>query len=265
MSDASDEVKKDAASDNNESEQESGKMSFLDHLDELRRRLVRIAICLVIGFCACWFFAPRIYDFLALPFIQLLPEGKKLSYNNPTDPFIIYMKVALLAGIFLTLPFTLFEVWKFISPGLYRKEKKYIIPFLFCSVVLFISGAAFCYYYVLPPAFRFLIELGESFDPVVMVREYLDLTNTMLLGFGLIFEMPVIVAFLSMFGLISAEFLVKQFRYAFVGMVILAAVLSPTSDIFNLMLWTAPMLLLYGISICVAFLMGRRRKKKGLA
>ena len=264
MSDASEEVKKDATGDNNEPEQESGKMSFLDHLDELRRRLVRIAIYLVIGFCACWAFAPSIYNFLAIPFSQLLPEGEKLVYTSPTGPLTIYMKVALLAGIFLTLPFTLFEVWKFIAPGLYRKEKKYLIPFLFFSVVLFLSGATFCYYFVMPTAFRFLVNLGESFRPMITVHEYLDMTNTMLLGFGLIFEMPVIVAFLSMFGLVSASFLVKKFRYALVGIMILAAILSPTPDVFNLMLWTVPMMLLYGASICVAFLMGRRRKKKGL-
>lgn len=260
MSDAAAEVKPEAP----ESEQETGKMSFLDHLDELRKRLLRIAIYLAVGFGASWAFAKQIYDFLARPLTKYLPEGTHLAYTNPTDPFTLYMKVALLAGVFLTLPFTLYEVWKFIAPGLYRKEKRYIVPFLVCSVFLFVSGAAFCYYIVLPSAFKFLIELGSSFTPMIRINEYLDLTNTMLLGFGAIFEMPVVVAFLSIFGLVTASFLWKKFSYALVGIVALAAILSPTSDVFNLLLWSAPMVLLYIISIGVAAVFGWRRKKKGL-
>jgi sec-independent protein translocase protein TatC len=176
--------------------------------------------------------------------------------------------MALLAGVFLTLPFTLLEVWKFISPGLYRKEKKYAIPFILSSVVLFISGAVFCYKIVLPNAFRFLIEWGEQFnnvEPIINIDEYLDMVTAMLLGFGLVFEMPVIIAFLSFFGLVSAGFLWKKFNYALVCIVILAAVLSPTGDAFNLMLWSAPMVALYLISIVIAAIIGWRRKKKGLA
>jgi sec-independent protein translocase protein TatC len=246
-------------------EPESGKMSFLDHLDELRKRLVHIAIFLAVGFLACWFFAKRIYDFLAVPIVKYLPKGVKLAYTNPTDPFTIYMKVALLAGVFLTLPLTLYEVWKFIAPGLYRKEKKYVVPFLFFSIVLFVTGAAFCYYIVLPPAFQFLIGLGSSFTPMIRIDEYLDLTNMMLLGFGCIFEMPVIVAFLSLFGLVTASFLWKKSRYAIVIIIFLAAVISPTGDAFNLLLWSAPMLLLYFVSIGVAAILGWRRKRNKLA
>ncbi|NLV30573.1 MAG: twin-arginine translocase subunit TatC [Acidobacteria bacterium] len=247
-----------------ESEQESGKMSFLDHLDELRKRLVHIAIYLGVGFIVSWFFARRIYDFLAVPITQSLPEGTKLAYTNPTDPFTLYMKVALLAGIFLTLPLTLYEVWKFIAPGLYRKEKSYVLPFLFFSILLFLSGATFCYLVVLPTAFDFLVNLGASFTPMIRINEYLDFTNMMLLGFGLIFEMPVLAAFLSMFGLVSARFLWKKFNYAMVAIVALAAVISPTGDALNLFWWSAPMVVLYLISIGVAALFGWRRRRKGL-
>jgi len=246
-------------------ENESGKMSFLEHLDELRKRLVHIAAYIGVGFVASWFFARPIYNFLAAPITRYLPEGTKLAYTSPTDPFTLYMKVALLAAIFLTIPLTLYEVWKFIAPGLYRKEKKYIIPFLVCSIILFVSGAAFCYYIVLPAAFQFLIQLGSSFMPVIKIDEYLDLTNMMLLGFGLIFEMPVIAAFLSMFGLISANFLWAKFKYSIIGIVALAAIISPTGDGLNLALWSAPMIVLYIISIGVAAIFGRRRKAKGLA
>ncbi len=247
-----------------EPENESGKMSFLEHLDELRKRLVHVAVYIAIGFLVCWFFHKQIYDFLAIPITRLLPAGTKLAYTNVTDVFTLYMKVSMLAGLFLTLPFSLYEVWKFIAPGLYRKEKKYVVPFLVSSMILFLMGAAFCYYIVLPAAFKFLIELGSSFMPVIKIDEYLDLTNMMLLGFGLIFEMPVIVAFLSIFGLVSANFLWSKFKYSIVGIVTLAAIISPTGDAFNLMIWSAPMVLLYIISIGVAFIFGRRRKAKGL-
>jgi sec-independent protein translocase protein TatC len=248
-----------------ESEKESGKMSFLDHLDELRKRLVHIVAYIGIGFVASWVFSPRIYDFLAIPLQKSLPPGVKLVFTNVMDPFTLYMKVAFMAGIFLTLPLTLYEVWKFIAPGLYRKEKKYVVPFMFSSVILFLLGAAFCYSIVLPAAFEFLIKLGIKFTPMIKVDEYLDLTNMMLLGFGLIFEMPVIVAFLSLFGLVTANFLWSKFKYSIVGIVVLAAVLSPTGDAFNLMLWAAPMILLYIISIGVAWIFGRSRKAKGLS
>ncbi|MDR1726973.1 MAG: twin-arginine translocase subunit TatC [Acidobacteriota bacterium] len=262
MSDVIEETKTDAE----ESEQEAGKMSFLDHLDELRKRLVRITIYLAVGFCACFFFSPRIYNFLAIPINREVERvGGNLIYTSPTDAFTISMKVALLAGIFLTLPFTLFEVWQFISPGLYRREKRYVIPFLFFSVLLFLAGATFCYRIALPGAFEFLTDWGANIDnvkPQIDIGRYLDLTNTMLLGFGLIFEMPVVVAFLSLFGLVSAGFLIKKFRYALVGIVILAAIISPTSDAVNLLIWSAPMVLLYIVSIGVAAVLGRRRKKK---
>jgi sec-independent protein translocase protein TatC len=245
-------------------EPESGKMSFLDHLDELRKRLVHIAIYLAIGFFASWAFAKPIYHFLAIPITQNLPEGTKLVYTSPTDPFTLYMKVAMLAAVFLTLPFTLYEVWKFIAPGLYRKEKRYIIPFLFFSILLFLLGAAFCYLIILPSGYKFLIELGSDFAPMIKINDYLDLTNTMLLGFGAIFEMPIISAFLSMFGLVTAGFLWRKFKYALIIIVVLAAVLSPTQDAFNLLLWSAPMVVLYVISIGVAAIFGWRRKAKGL-
>jgi sec-independent protein translocase protein TatC len=263
MSDATADLEADKSP--SEPENESGKMSFLEHLDELRKRLVHVAVYIAVGFLACWFFHRQIYDFLAIPITRLLPPGTKLAYTNVTDVFTLYMKVSLLAGLFLTLPLCLYEVWKFIAPGLYRKEKKYVVPFLVSSMVLFLSGAAFCYYIVLPAAFKFLIELGASFMPVIKIDEYLDLTNMMLLGFGLIFEMPVIIAFLSIFGLVSANFLWSKFKYSMVGIVVLAAIISPTGDAFNLMIWSAPMVLLYIISIGVAAIFGRRRKAKGLA
>ena len=147
MSDADEKANTDAA----ENSEESGRMSFLDHLDELRKRLVSIAIYLGLGFVACFYFSADIYNFLSAPIVQeIIPVEGSLQYTNPTGAFLISMKVSLLASVFLTLPFTFFEVWKFISPGLYRKEKKYVVPFVLSSVLLFVSGAVFCYIIVLP-------------------------------------------------------------------------------------------------------------------
>jgi sec-independent protein translocase protein TatC len=251
-------------SPNQPEESEAGKMSFLEHLDELRKRLVHVAAYTAIGFAVCLFFSKRIYDFLAIPVSQALPPGSKLVFLKLTEPFIMYMKVAFIGGIFVSIPFTLYEVWKFIAPGLYRKEKRYIVPFLVSSICLFVLGGAFCYYVVLPPSCRFLIKLGQSFTPNITIDEYFDMANMMILGFGLVFEMPVLAGFLSMFGLVTASFLWNKFKYAIVGIVVLAAVLSPTGDAFNLMLWSAPMVLLYIISIGVAAIFGWKRKKKGL-
>ncbi len=246
--------------DKEENEVESGKMTFLEHLDELRRRLIRVVTYILGGFVACFYFSPQIYHFISMPILKALPAGTKLAYTNPTDPFTNYMKVGFIASIFLTAPLTLYEVWKFIAPGLYRKEKKYVVPFMLSSVILFLLGGAFCYLLVLPQAYGFLINLGKDFMPVIRIDEYLDLTNMMLLGFGLVFEMPVIVAFLSLFGLVTAKFLWSSFRYAIVGIVVVAAVISPTGDAFNLMIWSAPMILLYLLSIGVAAIFGWRRR-----
>jgi sec-independent protein translocase protein TatC len=245
-------------------EEESGKMSFLEHLDELRRRLIRIILYVLLGFASCFYFSDKIYNFLAVPLTQSLPPGTKPVFTQMTEPFAVYVKVAILAGIFLTIPFTLYEVWKFISPGLYRREKRFVVPFLVSSVILFVTGGAFAYYIVLPRAYKFLLQIGEQFQPMIAIKEYLDLTNTIILGFGLIFEMPVIVAFLSMFGLVTARFLWSKFKYAVLLIFIAAAVLSPTPDAITQCVYAGPMVLLYLISIAVAALFGRRRRARGL-
>jgi sec-independent protein translocase protein TatC len=264
MTDVTNEVEKETGQP--APEEESGKMSFLDHLDELRKRLVRIVTYLGLGFIGCWYFHKPIYRFIQKPIEESLkPSGTRLIFTNPTDAFILYMKVAFIAGIFVTIPLSLYEVWKFIAPGLYRHEKKYVVPFLVSSVLLFLAGGAFCYVYVLPQTFGFLIGFGSDFLPMITINDYWDMTLMMLLGFGLIFEMPVIVAFLSLWGIVTAHFLWSKFKYSIVIMVALAAILSPTGDAFNLMIWSAPMIVLYFLSIGVAALFGWRRKKREAA
>ena len=246
--------------DDNELES-SAKMSFLDHLDELRRRLIISVSAVGIGFIACFTFAEKIYDFLAVPITKNL-SGAKLVYTNPTDPFTIYMKVALMAGVFLASPVVLAQVWLFISPGLYAREKKYALPFVFSTSILFLSGGAFAYYIALPMSLRFLINLGSSFQPMVTITEYLDLILTVILGCALIFQIPVLIFFLTIFGIVNARFLIRNLRYAILIIFILAAVLTPTSDIPNMLIFSTPMLLLYLVGIVVSWIFGRKRRKK---
>lgn len=258
MSDGTAELEK--KSESPEPEHEPGKMSFLEHLDELRKRLLHVAAYLFGGFVLCLFFREDIYGFLEVPILPYLPD--KLVITKIQSGFLLYMKVAFVGGIFLTIPGTLYEVWKFIAPGLYRKEKKYVIPFLFTSVLLFLLGGAFCYYLVLSTTIGWLLVFARKFTPLIDATHYFDIVIMMLLGFGLIFEMPVVIAFLSLFGMVNSKFLIKNFKYAVLILVIIAAVLSPTGDPINLFIWSAPMVLLYAVSIGVAFVIEKFKKKK---
>jgi sec-independent protein translocase protein TatC len=263
MSDKTTELKKKSDSEEQD-ENESGKMSFLEHLDELRKRLLHIAAYLLGGFVLCLFFHEEIFNFISIPIKPFLPD-EKLVITKVQSGFLIYMKVAFLGSVFITVPGTLYEVWKFIAPGLYKKEKKYVLPFLFSSIILFLLGGAFCYYYVLPSMLGWLLTFGKAFTPLIDVMGYFDIVIMMIIGFGLIFEMPILIAFLSLFGLVSSKFLLKNFKYAVLILVIIAALLSPTGDPFNLTIWSAPMILLYLVSIGVAFVIEKIKRKKEAA
>lgn len=246
--------------EDNESEL-GGKMTFLEHLDELRKRILYSILSLVVTFTGAWFFREEIFNFLATPIRGVVEE---LHVIKPTEPFTIYLKVSFAAAIFLAIPFILFQVWLFIAPGLYRREKRFVLPFLLSSTVLFVLGGAFAYYVVLPPALNFLLnEFGAAFKKIITAVEYFDFVVIILVGMGAMFQLPVLVAFLSMFGLVTPRFLIKNFRYAFLLITIIAAVVSPTTDPFNLFLWSGPMVLLYGVSIGVSWMFQRRRKKRG--
>ncbi len=245
--------------DDNELES-SAKMSFLDHLDELRRRLIVSISAIGIGFVAAFSFSQSIFNFLSVPLTEQL-GGAKLVFTNPTDPFTIYMKVALLAGIFLASPIVLTQVWLFIAPGLYAREKRFALPFIFSTSILFVLGGAFAYFIALPMSFRFLINLGSSFTPMVTITEYLDLILTIILGCALIFQIPILIFFLTIFGIVNARFLLRNLRYAILIIFVLAAVLTPTSDIPNMLIFSTPMLLLYLVGILVSWIFGRKRRK----
>lgn len=237
------------------------KMTFLEHLDELRKRILWSGIAVTVAFIGCWIFRVPIFDFLAMPIKNSGIE--KLTFIKPTEPFTIYLKVCFVAAVFLAAPAILTQVWLFIAPGLYQREKRYVIPFLASSTLLVLLGGTFAYYIILPTALDFLInEFGKAFQPMVTALEYFNFEVIIILGMAAIFQLPVIVAFLSMFGLITPGFLWRNFRYAFLLMVMIAAVVSPTTDAINLFLWSGPMVLLYLVSIVISWVFKRRAEKR---
>jgi sec-independent protein translocase protein TatC len=237
-----------------------GRMTFLEHLDELRRRIVYALLSLVVTFLVAWIFREQVFNFLSMPILDVV---EKLVVIRPTEPFTIYLKVSFAAAIFLAAPFILGQVWMFIAPGLYRREKRFALPFLLSSTTLFILGGMFAYYVVLPPALNFLLlEFGKGFQPMITAVEFFDFELIIIVGMGVVFQLPVLVAFLSMFGLVTPRFLWKNFRYAFLIITIIAAVVSPTTDPLNLFLWCGPMVILYTISIAVSWVFKRRRARR---
>src|SRR5579862_4013239 len=241
-------------------------MGFLDHLEELRRRIVYSIISVAVGFCICWWKVERIYDYMQRPIMDALKANgmaEKLVYLNPTEPFNLYLKIAALAGLFLTSPFVLYQVWMFISPGLYRKEKKYVVPFMVSTITLFACGGYFGYKIVYPAALNFLIAFGKQFQPMITIGEYTQLFLSIILGMGLIFEMPILIFFLALMGIVSAAFMWKHFRYAILIIFIIAAIVTPTPDIVNMCVFAAPMLVLYALSIGVAWLVHPTQGRAG--
>jgi len=242
-------------------------MGFLDHLEELRKRLINSIVAVVVGMLACWGFRERIYDFMQRPIVDVLSKhnlGTKLSYLNPTDPFSLYMKIAALCGLFLTSPYVLYQVWMFISPGLYRREKKYVVPFMISTISLFVLGGYFGYKIAYPRALDVLIVgFGRQFQPMITIGEYTQLFLTIILGMGLIFEMPVIVFFLAFLGVLSPGFMLQNFRYAILLIFILAAIVAPP-DLVSMCVFAAPMVALYGVSVGVAYLVHPKQREKRL-
>jgi sec-independent protein translocase protein TatC len=346
-----------------EEELEQGSMSFLDHLDELRKRLIRCALFILIGFIVCWIFSDHIYSFLQVPvraalikadfiarpeFIEgvviqklnEMPDGKKVNVtmksnykigqsviqagtsipakvvreengniqlvtsdvwliddqtvldegtvipkevylhtslaNGPETRLVtqtvqggfnLFIKVAFYSAIFFSVPFLLFQAWGFISPGLYKRERRYAIPFILMGSLFFLAGCAFAYYIAFPRAADFLLSVSAEgkLRPLVSAEEYFDLILTIMLGLGVVFEMPTLTFFLARLGIVSPQLLTKGWRYSVLIIFLLAAILSPTTDIPNLLVFAAPMLMLYTLSIGIAWFFYRKRKQREMA
>ncbi len=243
-----------------EEEQLSGKqMSFLEHLEELRRRLLRSVLSIFVAFGVCFYFANEIYTYLARPITQTLQSlhmPDALAYTNPADPFNLSIKLSIVVGIFLASPYILWQVWLFISPGLYRHEKRYVWPFVLLTSSLFIAGGFFAHKMAFPAALKFLVEYGNRFHlrPVITINDYLSLATTIILGVGLVFELPVIILVLSIFGIVTPRFLLRHVRYAVLITAVVAAALAPTPDWTTLFMFWIPMVGLYVLSIGLSWL-----------
>jgi sec-independent protein translocase protein TatC len=336
-----------------------GQMSFLEHLDELRTRLIRSFIFIFIALFVCWFFSDHIYNFLAVPVKRALAEAQrrelplggltgqeaiapysslkegdtgryvfgeatkigasvipmgasvtarvardargqlgvftdeplfagdtvipkgvrlpldfnaqpnalagiddKLIVTTALEPFALYLKVSLYAAVCLSIPFLLWQVWAFISPGLYPHEREYALPFVLLSSISFVIGAAFAYYVIFPPAAKYLLGLGQDFRLLLKADDYFNFIILVMLIMGLIFQMPAITYVLARIGIVTAGWMVRVWRTAVIVILIVAAIVSPTNDVPNMMLFAAPMLVLYVVSIFVAWLCGRERQRQ---
>jgi sec-independent protein translocase protein TatC len=234
-------------------------MSLMEHLEELRKRIVHIAIYLAAGFFICWFARDQIVTIIQAPLNKI---GKSLVFTHPMDALNLDMQVALLAGVILTSPLILYEVWLFIAPGLYQKEKRFVIPFMGATVGLFLTGAGFGYFFVLPAAIKILIvQFGHNFTPMVTIEDYSSFFLSVILGLGISFEMPILIFFLALFGIVSPKFLWKNIRYAILAVFIVAAIITPSPDPWTMCIYAVPMLMLYVIGIGVAWWVHPSRRK----
>jgi sec-independent protein translocase protein TatC len=234
-------------------------MSLMEHLDELRRRIVHSAIYLAVGFGLAWIFRNQFVGFIQAPLNRI---GKSLVFTHPMDPLNLQLQVSLVGGAIVASPFILYQVWLFIAPGLYQKERRFVVPFMAATVALFLGGAAFGYYYVLPGALKILIvDFGHNFTPMVTIEDYSGFFLSIILGLGVSFEMPILIFFLAMFGIVSPRFLWKNIRYAILAVFLVAAFICPSPDPWTMCIYAIPMLSLYVIGIGVAWWVHPSRRK----
>ncbi len=239
-----------------------GHMSFLDHLEELRRRILNALIAVGVSFCVCWYFSgsTRRHHFAASSSRSAGP----LHYMTLTEPFNLKIEIAFIVSLFAASPFILAQLWLFVSPGLHKHEKKHMLPFAFGASTLFIIGGMFAYFVAFPFAAQFLNSVGTEnlkMIPVINAKDYFDLFSTIILLMGVVFEIPAIIFILARLGLVTAGFLLRHMRYAVLLTAIVAAVITPTSDIPNMMIVMVPMMLLYILGIGVAYIFGKKDKK----
>ena len=238
-------------------------MSLMEHLEELRRRLLHSLGYLIVGCAIAWAFHTRLLFYLQKP---LLGIGLKMTMTHPTDAINLFIKTSVVGGAILASPFILYEVWLFISPGMYANEKRYVWPFMFATVGLFLAGAWFGYRYVLPAAMVVLIQdFGKNFSHMITIEDYTGFFLAIILGLGITFELPILIFFLALFGIVDAKFLLKHSRYAVLAIFLVAAVICPLPDPISMCLFASPMLGLYFIGVAIAFFVHPNHRKKKLA
>jgi sec-independent protein translocase protein TatC len=236
-------------------------MSLVEHIGELRFRITRMAYGIFLGMCVSWGFSERIFNFLRHPIEQYLPTGG-LVFTAPMDKFMAHIKIAFVTGLLLSAPFWLYQLWSFIAPALYRKEKAVAAGFVISGTVQFLLGLAFSYYVVLPMAFHFLMTFGGDIDkPMITIDYYLGFITQTAIVFALCFQMPVVISFLGLIGVVSQRFLKEKRRYAILILAVLSAVAAPP-DALSMVLLMVPMCLLYEISIIVVGFFERRKAQE---
>jgi sec-independent protein translocase protein TatC len=234
-------------------------MSLMEHLEELRSRLLWSFGYLGLGFAIAYYFHVRLTGFIQKPLVDI---GLKMTMTHPTDAINFVLKTSAVCGAIIASPFILYQVWLFISPGMYANEKKYVFPFMTATVSLFLGGAWFGYRYVLPGAMVVLIDgFGKNFSHMITIEDYTGFFLAVILGLGITFELPILIFFLALFGIVDARFLLKHFRYAILAIFLIAAIICPTPDPIGMILFATPMLALYFIGVFVAFLVHPARRK----
>lgn len=234
-------------------------MSLMEHLGELRKRLLHATVYLLLGFVVAYAFHERLYGLVQAPLDKL---HIALNFTHPTDGLNLYLKTSLVGGAILASPFILYQVWLFISPGMYANEKRYVWPFMSATIGLFLAGAWFGYHYVLPGAIKVLVlDFGKRFTPILTIEDYTGFFLAVILGLGITFELPILIFFLALFGIVDAKFLVSNIRYAVLIIFIVAAIICPTPDPIGMTLFACPMLVLYLLGVGVAYLVHPARRK----
>jgi sec-independent protein translocase protein TatC len=237
-----------------------GRMTFLEHLDELRKRITHAVSALLVGFLIAFAFIDKVFAFVYQRLTKSIPGGK-LIFTEPSEAFFLWMKIALVTGVLISSPYIMWQVWLFIAPGLYAKEKRLAIPFVICSSGLFVAGAAFSHYVLFPAAWAFFSGFSNEYmEFMPRVAPVWDLYVKLLLGMGLVFQMPVLMFVLARLGIVTAGFLLRNIKYAILLIFIAAAILTPDASPVNQVLVAAPMIVLYLVGIIVAWLFGKSKK-----
>ena len=237
-------------------------MSLMEHLNELRKRLVHSVASLVVGFAVAYYFHVQLFGIIKRPLDKL---GIPLNFTHPTDILNLYLKTAFVGGAIIASPYILYQLWLFISPGMYQHEKKYIWPFISATLGLFLTGAFLGYQFVLPNAIKVLVlDFGKGFNHILTVDDYVGFFMAIILGLGVSFELPIVIFFLALFGIVDAKFLLKHYQYATLIIFLIAAVICPLPDAISMCVFASPMLALYFIGVLVAYFVhpDRRRRKK---
>lgn len=241
-------------------------MGFWTHFAQLRQSILRSVAGVLVAFAGCYVFRKDIFSLLRAPYDQayqsVLQKTPVLIQTGLMEAFLVYLKLSLLAGLFVACPFIFYQIWRFIAPGLKQSERKHVLPFVFLATSFFIGGALFGYFMVFPKGFAFFLSItqGENIEPLIKMQDYYRLASWMLLGFGLSFEAPLVALYMVKFGIISADQLQRSWRGVIVGILIFAAIITPTPDPGTLLMMSAPLMVLYGLTIVVAHMMPSGKK-----